>query len=75
MFFHLMYHKKIIEGTRPRYTRTRPVLHEAENEAEAKTMRPRPRSRPRPSPQNLASRPYWPRGLNIPAYEGRRNFV
>jgi len=35
--FHLMYHLKIIEATRPRYIRTRPVLHEAENEAEAKT--------------------------------------
>ena len=32
-----MYHLKIIEATRPRYIRTRPVLHEAENEAEAKT--------------------------------------
>jgi len=25
-----MYHIKIIEATRPRYMRTRPVLHEAE---------------------------------------------
>jgi len=30
-----MYHMKIIEATRPRYMRTRPVLHDAENEAEA----------------------------------------
>jgi len=35
--FHLMYHVKIIEATRPRYMRTKPVLHEAENEAKAKT--------------------------------------
>ena len=47
--FHLMYHIKNIEATRPRYMRTRP-----------KPMRPRP------MPQNLASRPAWPRGLNIP---------
>ena len=33
--FHLMYHIKNIEATRPRYMRTRPMLHEAE--AEAKT--------------------------------------
>ena len=32
--FHLMYHIKIL---RPRYMRTRPMLHEAEAEAEAKT--------------------------------------
>jgi len=36
--FHLMCHiKKFIEATKPRYMRTRPVLHEAENEADAKT--------------------------------------
>jgi len=29
-------------------------------------MRPRPKLM-RPRPQNLTSRPYWPRGLNIPA--------
>ena len=33
--FHLMYHIKIYIATRPRYMRTRPMLHEAE--AEAKT--------------------------------------
>jgi len=31
--FHLMYHVKNIEATRPRYMRTRPMLHEAETEA------------------------------------------
>ena len=35
--FNLMYHIKNIEATRPRYMRTRPMLHEAEAEAEAKT--------------------------------------
>jgi len=35
--FHLLYHIKIIEATRPIYKSTRPVLHQAENEAEAKT--------------------------------------
>jgi len=35
--FHLMYRIKIIEATRPRYMRMRPVLHEAKNEAKAKT--------------------------------------
>jgi len=61
--FHLMYNIKNIEATRPRYMRTRPMLHEAEAEAEAKTYEA---DWPRPRPQNLASRPYWPRGLNIP---------
>ena len=37
-------------------------------------MRPRPRPaivrpRPRPRPHNLASRPGWPRGLNIPGFQ------
>jgi len=35
--FHLMYYIKNIEATRPRYMRSRPVLHEAENEAKAET--------------------------------------
>jgi len=37
--FHLKINvsQKFIEERRPRYTRTRPVLHKAENEAEAKT--------------------------------------
>jgi len=63
--FHLMYHIKNIEATRQRYMKTRPMLHEAETEAEAeaKTYEAEDEAA---RPQNLASRPYWPQGLNIP---------
>ena len=47
MLIHIMNHIKVIEATKPRYTRARPVLCEAENVAEAKTYEA--------EPQNLAS--------------------
>ena len=47
------------EATRTTFVRTRPALHEDEDEADA--MRPRLII--------LASRPHWPRVLNIPGVE------
>jgi len=57
--FHLMYHIENIEATRLRYMRTRPILHEAENEAEAKTYEAEPEAK--------ATKFGLEAGLNIPA--------
>jgi len=45
--------------------RTRPMLHEAENEAEAKTYEAE-------ATKFGIEAVYWPRGLNIPAYSLKR---
>jgi len=50
------------EATRPTFMRTRPALHEAENEAEAGYYEAEAEAKAK----NFASRPGWPRGLNIP---------
>jgi len=45
--------------------RTRPALHEAKDEAEARYYEA--------EAKNLALRPRWPRGLNIPAHSASRS--